>query len=90
MNDKSMKTLARMVLVGAAIVAKVLLGTDKESAENTLKQDNLKVLEVGGADIFASKDFYNTKFKALNASGDTVKGVVSHGFFSNSTIRYDN
>jgi hypothetical protein len=67
------------------------LWTDPAGATKTLEDSGFSNVKPGGYSWFGcgKGDLYHTTFKATNAQGKQVSGVVCKGVFKGSTIRFD-
>jgi len=79
------------LLLLAALAVNTSCGSDVTGATKALERNNYRPLHVGGYSWFGGSkdDVYCTKFEAIAPNGDTVKGVVTKGYFKGSTIRLD-
>lgn len=77
-----------LVIFGAVLMVSC---TDRSGARKQLERNNYKPLDVGGYSLFGGSqdDVFKTKFIAIAPNGDTVRGVVTKGWFKGSTIRLD-
>lgn len=79
------------------IVAILMLGflaacSDPKTAQRALDGMGFSDIEVLGWGPFAGcsdKDTFVTKFRAKNAKGHMVSGVVCNGWFKGATVRFD-
>jgi len=65
--------------------------TSPKDAKKALESMGYTDIKMTGYSFFAcaDEDFYHTGFKAQNANGKTVEGVVCSGiFFKNSYVRF--
>lgn len=91
MSLKSVTVNGSLALLGITLFMVNAKGlTDKDGATKTLSSAGLRVLEVGGKDMwFSAHDTYRTHFKAINQQGDTINGSVNRAVFrSGSEIRF--
>lgn len=65
--------------------------TRPDNAIRILSEQGYTQIEITGWRPFAcdEKDTFSTGFKAVNASGHEVAGVVCEGILKNATIRFD-
>ena len=62
-----------------------------DSAKRVLEENGYTHIEITGYRWFAcdEKDTFSTGFRATNAAGKPISGVVCSGLFKKSTIRFD-
>lgn len=80
------RTLAALALMG--LVASC---TDDAAARRATGAMGLTDIEPTGYRWFgcSEDDLFHTGFKAKNASGETVTGVVCSGWLKGATVRFD-
>jgi hypothetical protein len=96
MSSKHTRSLKSTFAISAIALAVGLsftnpLWTDPAGATKTLDDGGFTQIQTGGYSWFGcgKGDLYHTEFKAKNAQGKEVSGVVCKGLFKGSTIRFD-
>lgn len=91
MNHETVLAVIFTVLSVILFVAAILGGYDKQKFKTTLESSGYTdVVLQGRAGIFScgQDDFYRGSFKAKNAQGKDVEGVVCCGLMKNCTVRF--
>ena len=64
--------------------------TNEKKTRETLDNHGFSKIQTGGYAWLqcGEQDFYQTKFKAVNASGKKISGTVCCGIFKGCTVRF--
>lgn len=77
------------VIIGTALLLTLSACTDEAGARRAIEASGMTPVEVGGYPMWGcdQNDTFATKFKARNAQGREVSGVVCSTWWKGATVR---